>query len=56
MFVDDLCTSGGYYAACAADAIVATPCAILGSIGVIQRGFGFHRQIRREGVERPRSA
>ena len=35
-FVDEICTSGGYFAACAADAIVATPCALLGSIGVIQ--------------------
>ncbi|KAJ8612158.1 hypothetical protein CTAYLR_002482 [Chrysophaeum taylorii] len=51
-FVDDVCTSGAFYAACAADEIVASPCALVGSIGVITRSFGFARQIRRAGVER----
>ena len=51
-YVDELCTSGGYFAASAADSIVASPCALVGSIGVIQRGFGFHRALRKDGVER----
>ena len=51
-FVDEICTSGGYFAACAADDIVATPCALLGSIGVISRSFGYQRQLRKIGVER----
>jgi len=51
-FVDEMCTSGGYFAACAADAIVAAPCALVGSVGVITRSFGYARQLRRAGVER----
>ena len=51
-YVDELCTSGGYFAASAADSIIASPCALVGSIGVIQRGFGFHRALRKDGVER----
>ena len=48
-YVDELCTSGGYFAASAADSIIASPCALVGSIGVIQRGFGFHRAYRKDG-------
>lgn len=33
-FVENICTSGAYYVACACDAIVATPSAFVGSIGV----------------------
>jgi len=51
-FVDDVCTSGGYYVACAADAIVAAPCAIVGSIGVISSSFGFAKQLKKQGIER----
>lgn len=51
-YVNELCTSGGYFAASACDSIIASPCALVGSIGVIQRGFGFHRALRKDGVER----
>lgn len=34
VFVENICTSGAYYAACPADFIVATPSAFVGSIGV----------------------
>ena len=51
-FVDDICTSGGYYVACAADVILATPCAVIGSIGVVTRSFGYQKQLKKLGVER----
>jgi serine protease SohB len=49
---EDAAASGGYWIACAADEIVADPASILGSIGVISGGFGFHDAIARLGVER----
>jgi serine protease SohB len=51
-FVEDLAASGGYWLACAADEIYADANAIVGSIGVISAGFGFHEAIGRIGVER----
>jgi ClpP class serine protease len=51
-FVEDVAASGGYWLACAADEIVADPASIVGSIGVISSGFGFHEMIARHGVER----
>ena len=51
-FVEDSAVSGGYYIACAADEIVADPSSIVGSIGVISRGFGYVKAIKRQGVER----
>lgn len=33
-FVENVCASGAYYIACAADTIIATPAAFIGSIGV----------------------
>ena len=51
-FVEDLAASGGYWLACAADEIYADANAILGSIGVVSAGFGFHEAIGRIGVER----
>ncbi len=51
-FVEDMAASGGYWLACAADEIIADPCAILGSIGVITDGFGLHQAIEKIGVER----
>jgi signal peptide peptidase SppA len=51
-FVEDVAASGGYWLACAADEIVADPASIVGSIGVISAGFGFHEMIARYGVER----
>lgn len=51
-FVEDVAASGGYWLACAADKIWADKTSILGSIGVISAGFGFHEAISRIGVER----
>jgi len=51
-FVEDVAASGGYWLACAGDEIVADPASIVGSIGVISSGFGFHELIARYGVER----
>lgn len=51
-FVEDVAASGGYWLASAADEIFADTGSILGSIGVISAGFGFHDAIGRYGVER----
>ncbi|MDE3208956.1 MAG: S49 family peptidase, partial [Pseudomonadota bacterium] len=37
----DLCASGGYYVAVAADKIYVNPASLVGSIGVLMDGFGF---------------
>ncbi|MCG6902179.1 MAG: S49 family peptidase [Rhodobacter sp.] len=51
-FVEDVAASGGYWLACAADEIWVDPSSIVGSIGVIYSGFGFHDFIGKHGVER----
>ena len=51
-FVEDVAASGGYWLACAADEIYADVGSLIGSIGVISAGFGFHDLIERYGVER----
>ena len=51
-FVEDVAASGGYWLATAADEIWADANSIVGSIGVISAGFGFHDLIQRHGVER----
>src|SRR5471030_2397692 len=51
-FVEDVAASGGYWLACAADEIIADPASIVGSIGVVSSGFGFHELIARHGIER----
>lgn len=51
-FVEDVAASGGYWLACAADEIWVDETSIVGSIGVISAGFGFHDFIARHGVER----
>ena len=51
-FVEDAAASGGYMIACAADDIHADPNSIVGSIGVVSGGFGFHELIARYGIER----
>jgi signal peptide peptidase SppA len=51
-FCEDLATSGGYWLACAADEIIAHPTSLVGSIGVVSRGFGLHGLLERFGVER----
>jgi protease-4 len=50
--VSDICASGGYYIAVAADQIYAHPSSILGSIGVLMNGFGFVETMKKLGVER----
>ncbi len=51
-FTEDAAASGGYLIACAADEIFADPSSIVGSIGVVSSGFGFHELIARHGIER----
>ncbi len=50
--ISDMCASGGYYIAAAADKIYANKASIVGSIGVIMAGFGFVEAIDKLGVER----
>lgn len=51
-FTEDAAASGGYMIACAADEIFADPSSVVGSIGVVSAGFGFHELIERYGIER----
>lgn len=48
----DLCASGGYYIAVAADRIYADKASLVGSIGVIMAGFGFVDALNKLGIER----
>jgi protease-4 len=50
--VEDVCASGGYYVAAAADRIYVDKASLLGSIGVLMDGFGFTGTIEKLGVER----
>jgi protease-4 len=50
--VEDLCASGGYYVAAAADKIFVDKASIVGSIGVLMEGFGFTGTMDKLGVER----
>lgn len=50
--VDEMCASGGYYIAAAADKIYADKASLVGSIGVIGGGFGFVDALDKLGVER----
>lgn len=50
--VDDICASGGYYIAAAADKIFVDKASIVGSIGVLMDGFGFTGTMQKMGVER----
>jgi protease-4 len=50
--ITDICASGGYYIASAADAIYADKASIVGSIGVLMDGFGFVEAMNKLGVER----
>ena len=52
VFVEDLAASGGYWLACTGSEIYAARCSIVGSIGVISQGFGFHQLIEKLGIER----
>lgn len=50
--VEDICASGGYYVASAADRIYVDKASIVGSIGVLMDGFGFVGAMEKLGVER----
>lgn len=50
--VDDICASGGYYVAAAADKIYVDKASLIGSIGVLMDGFGFTGTMAKLGVER----
>jgi protease-4 len=50
--ISDICASGGYYIASAADDIYANRASLVGSIGVIMNGFGFVDTLKKLGVQR----
>lgn len=50
--VDDICASGGYYIAVAAEKIFVDKASLVGSIGVLMDGFGFTQTMDKLGVER----
>ncbi|MES2501069.1 MAG: S49 family peptidase [Pseudomonadota bacterium] len=50
--VEDICASGGYYIAAAADKIYVDKASIVGSIGVLMDGYGFTEVMQKVGVER----
>ena len=50
--VEDVCASGGYYVAVAADKIFVDKASMVGSIGVIMDSFGFVETLEKLGVER----
>ena len=50
--IEDICASGGYYIAVAADKIFVDKASIVGSIGVLMDGFGFTGSMEKLGVER----
>jgi protease-4 len=49
--VEEVCASGCYYIAAAADKIYASPASIVGSIGVIYTGFGLTELMQKIGVD-----
>jgi protease-4 len=50
--IEDVCASGGYYVAVAADRIYVNKASMIGSIGVLMNGFGFTGTMEKLGVER----
>jgi len=50
--VTDMCASGGYYIAAAADEIYANRSSLVGSVGVLMNGFGFTGTMDKVGVDR----
>jgi len=50
--VEDICASGGYYVAVAADKIYVDKASLIGSVGVLMDGFGFTGTMDKLGVER----
>ncbi|GAA3554437.1 protease SohB [Marinobacter xestospongiae] len=49
--VDKVAASGGYMMACVADRIVASPFAVIGSIGVVAQLPNFHRFLQKNDVD-----
>ncbi len=50
--VEEMCASGAYYIAVAADAIYVDKASLVGSIGVLMDGFGFTGAMDKLGIER----
>lgn len=50
--VEEICASGGYFIAAAADKIYVDKASVVGSIGVLMNGFGFVDTMHKLGVER----
>ena len=50
--VEEMCASGGYYVAVAANNIYVDKASVVGSIGVMISGFGFADLIHKVGIER----
>ncbi|MCX8048846.1 MAG: signal peptide peptidase SppA [Methylohalobius sp.] len=50
--VTDVCASGCYYIAAAADKIYVSSTSVIGSIGVVLNGFGFVETLHKLGIER----
>ena len=50
--VDEMCASGAYYIAVAADEIFVDKASLVGSIGVLMDGFGFAGLMDKLGIER----
>ncbi|MCK5829537.1 MAG: signal peptide peptidase SppA [Methylococcales bacterium] len=50
--VSDMCASGGYYIAAAADKIYVSESSMIGSIGVLMNGFGFVNAMEKFGIDR----
>jgi protease-4 len=50
--VEDICASGAYYIAVAADEIYVDKASLVGSIGVLMDGFGFTGAMDKLGIER----
>ena len=50
--VGDICASGGYYVAVAADKIFVDKASLVGSIGVLMDSFGFTGTLEKLGIER----
>lgn len=49
---EDICASGSYYVAAAADDIYVNPSSLVGSVGVLMDGFGFVGTMNKLGIER----
>ncbi|OSM04951.1 S49 family peptidase [Magnetofaba australis] len=49
--LEDMCASGGYYIASAADQIYADKATLVGSVGVVMPGMGFTEALQKLGLE-----